>query len=145
MTRVDFYLLPEAGTEARSLFACRLAEKAYALGHRIYVHVDSPSHAQQVDELLWTFRAGSFVPHARLEPGARHDDVPVLIGHAEPHAEGSDVLINLAAELPAGFERFARVAELVERAEPARARARERYRRYREEGHDVNTHDLTAR
>ncbi|MGD8642852.1 MAG: DNA polymerase III subunit chi, partial [Chromatiales bacterium] len=34
MTRVDFYLLRDSHPLARQRFACRMAEKAYRLGHR---------------------------------------------------------------------------------------------------------------
>ena len=52
MTRVDFYV---ASDEAARV-ACRLAEKAWKLGHKVYVHASDPTEAQKLDELRWTFR-----------------------------------------------------------------------------------------
>ena len=43
--RVDFYVLAAADATARLRFACRLAEKAYRLGHRVHLHAGSPGQA----------------------------------------------------------------------------------------------------
>ena len=142
MTQVDFYLLGSGG-ERRELFACRLVEKAWRLGHRVYLLAPDPATAAELDELLWTFSQGSFVPHGLHagEPPA-NDDQPVLIGHGEPPAGFDDVLVSLAGEVPAWFSRFARVAELVGSDEPAKIQARERFRFYREHGAAPATHNL---
>ena len=142
MTKVDFYLLSTAGAESRERTACRLAEKAWRLGHRVYLLVPDQTTALEMDELLWTFSQGSFVPHAVLTDNADADTHPVLIGHAEPPAALNDVLVSLAREVPPWFSRFARVAELVGAADDDKARARERFRFYRERGYPLDTHNL---
>ena len=38
MTKVDFYILPSADPAARLDFACKLTDKAWRMGHRIYLH-----------------------------------------------------------------------------------------------------------
>ena len=63
MTKVDFYVLGTSGDRARQHFACRLAEKAYRLDNTIHIRTIDQRAAEQLDELLWTFRDGSFVPH----------------------------------------------------------------------------------
>ncbi|MEZ5578324.1 MAG: DNA polymerase III subunit chi [Candidatus Competibacteraceae bacterium] len=45
--------------------ACRLADKAYGLGHTVYLFTASEARAAALDDLLWTFRQDSFVPHER--------------------------------------------------------------------------------
>ena len=141
MTKVDFYLLGE-GADSRERIACRLAEKAWRLGNRVYVLAPDQAAAQALDELLWTFSQGSFVPHAVCEPQTDVEAHPVLIGHAEPPASLQDVLISLANDVPAWFSRFTRVAELVGAAEEDKTRGRERFRYYRERGYPLETHKL---
>jgi DNA polymerase-3 subunit chi len=141
MTKIDVSLLGD-GADSRELFACRLAEKAWRLGHRVYVLTPDAPAALELDELLWTFSQGSFVPHAVYRSPADAETNPVLIGHAEPPAECQDVLVSLAPEVPPWFSRFARVAELVAHDEAAKARARERFRFYRERGYPLETHNL---
>ena len=138
MTKVDFYIL-QSGSREHS--ACKLIEKAFSLGHRIYVHAGSKEQLEKIDNLLWTFRAGSFIPHQRYRDDSS-DDSPVQLGtHNAPNID-SDVLINLAPEVPLFFSRFQRVAELVGSDEQAKALGREHFQFYRDRGYSLNTHNL---
>ena len=141
MTKVDFYLLG-AGGDNRERTACRLTEKAWRLGHRVYLLAPDKPAAQELDDLLWTFSQGSFVPHAVCGQDVDADVHPVLIGHAEPPAALCDVLISLSPDVPAWFSRFTRVAELVGTTEDDKARGRDHYRFYRERGYPLETHNL---
>lgn len=144
MTRVDFYILPDAAPDGRERLACRLAEKAYRLGHEVYIHTAGPQHSAALDTLLWTYRAGSFVPHRCVEAAAEADGAPVLIGHAEPPAHSHALLINLAPEVPGFFSRFERVLEPVDQHEDHKRAGRERFRFYRDRGYALETHTLNV-
>ena len=63
MTRIDFYLPGAGARDNRFGLACRLADKAYHQGRRVYLHAASAEQARHLDRLLWTFRDQSFVPH----------------------------------------------------------------------------------
>ncbi len=139
MTQVDFYILDEKAPRSRALFACRLTEKAFGLGHRVYLHAGSEGAARELDDLMWTFRDGSFLPHALTSDG---EDAPVHIGHGVEPGEGFHLLINLAAEVPAFFSRFERVAEVVDGDETQKAKGRERFRFYKDRGYPLETHKL---
>jgi len=141
MTKVDFYLLGADG-DSRERIACRLAEKAWRLGNRVYLLAPDKPAALELDELLWTFSQGSFVPHAVCTSDSDAETHPVLIGNSEPPAALHDVLISLAPEVPTWFSRFERVAELVGTAEDDKVRGRERFRFYRERGYPLATHNL---
>ena len=56
MTRVDFYVLPVSEPHGRLSFACRLAEKAWLGGHKVYLHGEDDAAARSLDELLWSFQ-----------------------------------------------------------------------------------------
>ena len=140
MTRVDFYVLQDTSSQAVPQLACRIAEKAWKKGHRVYLHTGSDAQLRQMDDLLWTFRAGSFLPHA---PYAEHDNSePVLLGHDIDPASEHDVLINLTSEVPAFFTRFNRVVEPVAGDDASQSAARERYRFYMDRGYTLETHKL---
>ena len=141
MTKIDFYLLG-AGHNSHALFACRLAEKAWRLGNRVYLLAPDKPAAHELDDLLWTFSQGSFVPHALYKQDTDTDSHPVLVGHAEPPAVLNDVLISLRADVPAWFSRFTRAVEMVGAGEDDKARARDRFRFYRERGYPLETHNL---
>lgn len=141
MTRVDFYLLDHATEGGKDLTVCKLAQKAFLLGHRIYILTTDDASAQRLDRLLWTFSAGSFIPHGL---GSRPADVdlPVLIGREEPSSNYEDVLIQLAPRVPECFSRFQRVAEIVDGGDDEKTLARDRFRFYRERGYALQTHHL---
>jgi DNA polymerase III subunit chi len=143
--QVDFYILAGSGDDARFGTVCRIAEKAMRSHQRIYVNVGSPEAARRLDELLWTFSQGSFIPHRVIGHSSADAsaDEPVLIGYslAAP-PDGCDVLINLTDEMPETGGNCRRVIEVVD-SEPARRdRGRERYRIYRERGFKLNVHQL---
>lgn len=141
MIQVDFYVLPTDESAARHLFACKLAEKAWRLGHQIYIHCDNAEQMQALDLLLWQFRPESFIPHNLNSDTAIASGV--LLGHsAKPQIE-AELLINLSAQVPSFAQAFRRIAEVVI-AEPAsRQAARERFRFYREQGYALQNHQLT--
>jgi len=141
MTQVDFYILNGTQPGALPLFTCRLAEKAYKQGHQVYIHTDSGQQLQQLDDLLWTFRDGSFLPHG-IHPAATPGEQPILLGHGDGPEGPGDVLLNLAAEVPSFFSSFNRVAELVGGDDRQVAAARSRYRFYKDRGYTLKTHNL---
>lgn len=138
--RIDFYILSDESPNARDRLCCRLAEKAWKLGHSVYLHTASAAEAAAIDELLWTFRDGSFVPHGLS--GEAGEPPPVLIGAGDAPATGADVLINLCAGVPEFHARFPRIVEIVAAPAPDRAAGRERFRYYRERGHQPQSHKI---
>ncbi len=141
MTEVDFYILKDKSPQAGMQFSCRLAEKIFKGGHEVYINTDSEQQLKQLDDLLWTFRQGSFLPHAVCtsnEPEA----TPILLGHAIEPEGPSDVLVNLAEDIPAFFSRFSRVTELVSGDDTQRETARTRYKFYKDRGYTVRSHQL---
>lgn len=142
MARIDFYILDRSGPRARYLFACRLAEKAYRLDHTVHIHANTRDDAVQLDEMLWTFRDGSFVPHNLLANSQSGIESPVTIGCDADPAEPRDLLINLCDEIPAFTGSFPRVAELVTSDTACKQHGRRRFAAYREQGHTLETHNV---
>lgn len=142
MARIDFYILRQAGQHSRQLFACRLAEKAYRLENTVHIHTASRGDADRLDELLWTFRDGSFVPHQRIANAADPIDAPITIGCDDESVEPRDLLINLCDDIPAFAEAFPRVAELVTSDDDCKQLSRRRFAAYRDKGHTLETHNV---
>jgi DNA polymerase-3 subunit chi len=144
MTRVDFYVLPDAAGDGPLPTACRLCEKAAAAGKRVHVHAPDEDVAREFDRLLWVYKQGGFVAHERV--GASPDPAPaaVLIGTGEPLPSHQDVLLNLADEVPAFFDRFERVLEIVAGDAATRGKSRQRFKFYRDAGLAPETHRLDA-
>ncbi len=141
MTQVDFYILGRQAKGDRYQLACRLTEKAWHQGHRVYLHTNSAGESQHLDRLLWTFRQGSFLPHG-ISTDADSELTPILIGDGDNSGNEHDVLINLATDVPDFFSRFSRVAELVDNDEQVKQESRQRFRFYRDRGYPLNTHEI---
>lgn len=144
--RVDFYVLASDDPAARLRFACRLVEKAWLQKHRVRVQFDPGGELDAFDELLWTFADRSFVPHQRLgtdDAAPAPAPPPVVIAEsADPDPGDGGLIVNLANAVPAGFERFQRVAEIVDADDTRRRCGRERFRLYRERGIQPDTHEM---
>lgn len=142
MTDIDFYILADTATNDRDWLACRLAEKIFKLKRAVHIHTGSAAHSQQMDELLWTFRDGSFLPHAIYQPD-QENTAPVLISHHTEPQTSNDVLINLASEVPLFFSRFDRVAEIIGTDAQQKQHGRQRFRFYRDRGYNLKSHHVT--
>ena len=139
MAQVDFYVLDKFDEHSRYTLACKLAEKAWRLENTIHIHTMSQADAERLDELLWTFRDGSFVPHELVSSG---NPAPVSIGYDGNTIESRDLLINLCDEIPAFANTFPRIAELVTSEENCRQKSRKRYAIYRDQGHILEMHKI---
>lgn len=142
MTRVDFYVLGDTRGDGQEAFACRIAEKAHRQGLRVYVYADSEPAARDLDQLLWTFRQDSFVPHQVLGDKGL-GPVSVCIGYGDQAWTEADVLVNLDAGVPVFFSQYSRVIEIVPAQDgAAREAARAHFRYYRDRGYPLSTHDI---
>lgn len=139
MAQVDFYVLERVDEHARNTLACKLAEKAWRLDNTIHIHTMTKADAEHLDELLWTFRDGSFVPH---ELACGDTNAPITIGFGEADVEPRDLLITLCDDIPPFAQQFPRVAELVTSDESCREKSRKRYAAYRDQGHTLETHKI---
>ena len=146
-TRVTFYVVSGTDRASRLGFACRLVEKVYKLQNRVHANAADAAMAKSLDDLLWTFRQGSFVPHELLGSGAQPPLAPVTIGTANDPAgnepPAADVLLNLADDVPAYFDRFSRIAEIIDSSPAGRETGRARHRFYRDRGLQPETHEVT--
>lgn len=139
MTRIEFHF----NTSERLLHTCRLVRKARAQGSRIAV-MGAPVTLKQLDAELWRFQDVSFLAHCTVQdPPEIQRASPVALG-PDPHAWGiNEVLLNLGDEVPDGFERFARLIEIVSSDDHGRAQARLRWKHYKSLGYELLQHDLS--
>lgn len=139
MTQVDFYILPSADPAARLDFACKLTDKAWRLGHKVYLHCSDAAQREDLEARLWRFKGEAFVPHGNAEDDV---DAPVVLGLGDDAGAHQDLLVNLDLRIPPFFKHFARVAEVVVEDPAIRLAARESFRFYREQGYPLQDHRL---
>jgi DNA polymerase III subunit chi len=139
MTLVGFYVVQTSDSGQRLRVAARLADKAFQRGHRIFIHATDEAQATELNELLWSFRPASFLPHGLH--GQEHSE-SIAIGWGQEPDNHNDLLINLQLEIPSFFSRFARVAEVVTQEPDSLAALRKSWKFYKERGYQLEKHDL---
>lgn len=142
MTEIDFHF----NTPDKVIHACRLLRKAVAgRGARVVVVADAAT-LDAIDLSLWTFSPVEFIAHCR-GTGEAHTLArsPVVLSESGaaplPHQQ---VLVNLGVELPAGFERFERLIDIVSNDDADRHAGRGRWRHYADRGYAIRRHDFGA-
>jgi len=142
MTNIDFYILGDDTLVARDHFACRLAEKAIAMGRHIVIFVNDKSHGESISHYLWSFKPESFIPHSLANDKTTQCNDKVIIAWEDPDDTFHDVLINLKHEMPTNFSRFSKVAEIVVQDTELLPITRKHFQFYRERGYPLKSHKI---
>ena len=123
-------------------YACRLLRKAVASGAKVVVTGEA-ALLNELDVALWTFAPLEFLPHCRDQgaPAAVLAASPVVLAESPRSASHHEVLVNLGAAVPQGFEAFERLIEVVTGEESDRLQARERWKHYAARGYAMTRHD----
>jgi len=143
--QIDFYILETVAHERQSYyFACQLVEKLHTEQKRIYLYMNSRHQAERIDALLWTYRDHAFLPH-NLYDTADDYPPPIQIGFEDtvPSQHG-EILINFAQQIPAFYKQFKHIIEIVFNDPHVQQLARDRYKQYRHQQHEINTHKIKA-
>jgi len=143
VTEIDFHF----NAPDKVNHTCRLLRKAViARGTRVVVTGKWPM-LDAVDAALWQLGPTEFIAHCRSDAEPRvAKRSPVLLADTTDDAFGPQrpVLVNLGDVVPAGFERFERMIEIVTGDESDRQLARQRWRHYADRGYALKRHDLAA-
>jgi DNA polymerase-3 subunit chi len=142
MPELSFYILQSESLHDRYFFACRLIEKAYQNGQFCYVLMDSLAEAQTLDDMLWTFRVGSFIPHQILTQAPPDIVSQVLIGIENAPPAWRNIIFNLSKQLPINWESSKRILEILDNRESTKIAGRARYSAYKQAGATITTHKL---
>ena len=150
MARIDFH----SNVNDKLEYACRLTRKIWSAtpeGEHVrnIVMVGEKADLQKLNDLLWSFSGADFLPHCFIEDEAAAETPIVLTDdfassalNNVPHA---DVMIHLGMRMPADVAalvaRFPRIVEVVTVNEAERLAGRERYKAYRDLGHELHNFD----
>lgn len=142
MVEVSFYILSSTGMQERYRFACKLIEKAYRSGSFCYVQTDSQAHSHTLDELLWTFRPNSFIPHQIYQGETPQFPNTVLIGDQAAPLQWQKTILNLGSNPPVDLSNTEKVLEILDNDEQIKAIGRQRFRYYKQMGIEPITHHI---
>ena len=141
--QIDFH----TGLGDKLAYACRLLRKAHRSRARVVV-TGAAAQLSRLDQLLWTFDAGEFLPHARLrageQPPPRLAPTPLWLADQPADAGACDVLVNLGPGGLGDVPLPARTIELVARADDEVAAGRQRWRAHVAAGRSPVNHPQDA-
>ena len=143
MAQVDFYIVEDNTPDAWLRYACRLIEKAYIMGLHIHVHTADETMTRQMDDLLWTFRDRSFIPHQSA--CELNELCAVTLNHESPSdisSSNREVLVNLCPVIPDYYQQFNRIVEIVGSDDEMKKTARERFQTYKNNGETPTHHQV---
>jgi DNA polymerase-3 subunit chi len=127
-------------------YACRVVRKARSAGMTVLVFTRDDGRRARLDMALWTFSALDFLPHVTL-PSPRAPQTPVWLS-GQPEHGPRDLLLLLddepAPDFVNWFARFERVIDVVSADPDDRARARGRFKAYRDAGLSPVAHEVGA-
>ena len=130
--KVEFYVLPSSQPTDRLTAACRLAYKAWRAGFITFIRCSDAAQQAELDDLLWTFRQHSFIPH---EPYSDAAQAPVILGIDQRPQSNAGILINLHREISSHLDCFSRVIEIVNQEPELLNICRHNFIRYRVQGY----------
>lgn len=141
MAEATFYQLAETlSEEGRQLQAiCRVIQKVYQVTGGAGVLCASAEAARTLDDLLWTFNQGSFIPH-----GLAPSDEPVCLATEVQALPQRRVLVLTVPTLPDDLAGFERVVDFILPDPEAVKAARRRYRALASRGYSLTLHPLPA-
>ena len=142
MTGIDFHF----NTPDKVNYACRLLRKAVAARGAQVVVVGDAAVLDAIDLALWQLSPVDFIAHCSMaaEPAVLARSPVVLAGSDTAQLPHRQVLLNLGANVPNGFERFERLIDIVSDDEGDRQMARSRWRHYADRGYAIVRHDFQA-
>ena len=92
MTSVLFVETTASWMETR---ACEIAEHLYAKGGSLQVIAVDDEQADRLDDLLWTFKPDSFIPHGISTGAADEVEQPVVITTKKERLKKINVLLMM--------------------------------------------------
>lgn len=140
MTDIRFYHLTVQSLD-QALPA--ILTKALDAGHKILVKCPSEATATRISDQLWTFRPDAFLPHGTKKDGFDADQpIYLTAGNDNPNTAGMLVLTGGAVAENIGD--FTLCCEMLDGHDgEAVSAARERWKAYKDAGHDITYYQQT--
>ena len=134
MTEIGFYHLQRSPLEEA---LPRLLEKALGAGMRALVRAPGEAEVERLAVLLWTYDAGSFLPHGTARDGHGADQ-PIYLTAVDENPNGAELLAQVGgAEMPDPAP-FKRCLDLFDGGDDDQlTAARARWKRYLAAGHQL--------
>jgi len=122
----------ELAVAQKEKYVCDIVEKLYLLHKKVHVFTALPKTAAHLDQLLWSWKQDSFIPHGILRE-SEEETVTILNGQAPD--EAADALILFDPQEEAHISSYHLIVDFAELYDKQRlAASRQRYKAVRDSG-----------
>jgi DNA polymerase-3 subunit chi len=134
MTDIRFYHMEQATLDQALPM---IVMKAWQSGENVMVRVPDKREASRLNDLLWSFRADSFIPHGM--DGDKHADAqPVFVTVNDENMNEANILILTHGCAHPSVADFKMTCEMLDgRVDSQITDARARWKIYKDDGHDL--------
>ena len=94
-----------------------LVEKSRERGWRVVIEAGSTERLAQLDDMLWTYRDDSFLPHA-IAGGQNDDEQPVLLTDGSGNGNGAEIRFFVDRAVPSEAGTYERIVFLFDGHDP---------------------------
>ena len=142
MTQIGFYHLTRLPLEQA---LPKLLDKALAAGYRAVVLAGSPERVEALNDRLWTFEPDSWLPHGSSRDGEAEMQ-PIWLTDTDENPNDATILVMCDGAASAMIASYARCLDLFDgNDDEAVQAARERWKRWKAEGHELIYYQQTER
>ena len=142
MTQIGFYHLMRLPLEQA---LPKLLDKALAAGFRAVVLAGSSQRVEALNDRLWTYEPDSWLPHGSARDGEAALQ-PIWLTDADENPNGATILVMCDGAASEKVAEFQRCLDLFDGNDPeAVEKARERWKRWKAEGHQLVYYQQTER
>lgn len=135
MVSINFYHLTFTSLD---IALPKLLEKIFSSGSRCLLLADSDERIEQLDKLLWTYDAGSFLPHG-TEREKEVEFLPILLSTTITNINNAGFLLVTDGRMVDDVSRFERIFDIFDGKNMASVEsARNRWKKYKDTGYEIS-------
>ena len=132
MTDIRFYHL---NTRTLDQALPEIVQKALSAGHKIVIRAPDDKEVERLNNLLWTFRPDSFIPHGSAKDGNPVHQ-PVWLSAENDNPNNANVLILTGGLQGGALDGYTLACDIFDgRNHDNVLSARERWKQYKSSGH----------
>lgn len=135
MTEVNFYHLLKTPLEK---VLPQLLEKVLSMPARAVVIAGTTDRVESVNNMLWTYDPGSFLPHGSMRDGKAQDQ-PIYLTNQDENPNGADVLVMLDNVVPDSLKSYKKCLTIFDgQDEESITKARQQWKEFKNLGYKIS-------
>lgn len=144
MTHIGFYQVRDPMPSTTDKTLAHLLEKVCSAGHKVLVVCPNTQRAERIDEMLWTYKDESFLPHGLAHDNVAPEKQPILITTTPENQNGANILVMVSGAQGGAIADYEKAIDIFEGHENQVTKARERWKLYKDAGFELSYFEHTG-